>query len=95
MSGTEPGEPDPRDAAIVALLQARDGVLTEVELSDGRRSRVWNIAWGYDAGDSWAHVTTNVSPDGKGEAADFFFTYEVTAIRSSESGALLWPDEVR
>jgi hypothetical protein len=51
--------------------------------------RVWNIAWGYDAGDSWAHITTNTSPDGRGEEADFFFTHGVSAIRVPESGKLL------
>jgi hypothetical protein len=63
--------------------------MTMVELSDGRSYRVWNIAWGYDAGDSWAHITTNISPDVSGEEIDFFFTHEVDAIRAPESGELL------
>ena len=76
----EPGPPDERDLEVLAALQDRDGRLTEVELIDGRRLRVWNIAWGYDQGDSHAHVTTNISPAIDGEAVDFFFTREVRTI---------------
>jgi hypothetical protein len=70
-------------------LQGRDGVLTEVELSNGSVLRVWNIACGYDAGDSWAHVSTNVSPDVPGEHFDFFFTQDVRSVRAPESGDVL------
>jgi hypothetical protein len=89
MSGYEPAEPDPRDREVLALLQRRDGSLTEVLLIDGRGLRVWNIAWGYDAGASWAHITTNISPDAEGEAVDFFFTHEVEAIRAPDLGLVL------
>ena len=88
-TGYEPGEPDPRDLAVLDVLQARDGWLTDVQLIDGRSIRVWNIA--YDAGDSWAHVSTNVSPDVNGEEFDFFFTHEVDVIRAPESGEQLLP----
>ncbi len=88
-SGYEPGEPTARDLRVLALLQGRDGALTHVELIDGRRCRVWNIVWGYDAGDSWAHITTNISPDVSGEEVDFFVTEEVDVIRVPESGDIL------
>lgn len=34
-----------------------DGRLTYLVLEDGRRFRSFNIAWGYDLGDTFAHVT--------------------------------------
>jgi hypothetical protein len=91
MSGYEPDDPSPRDLEVLARLQGRDGSLTEVQLTDGRSVRVWNIAWGYDVGDSWAHITTNISPDIAGEDVDFISTHEVEAIRAPESGRLLLP----
>ena len=42
--------------------------------------RVLNIAWGYDAGDSYAHVTTNISLPVPGFETHFFFTKEVIAV---------------
>jgi hypothetical protein len=87
----EPGVPDARDLEILEVLQQRDGRLSEVELKDGRTCEVWNIAWGYDAGDSWAHVTTNTSPYVAGQDLDFFFTHEVQTIREPESAVVLVP----
>ena len=89
--GYAPGIPDPRDLEIVAALEARDAVLTEVRIIDGPTYRVFNIAWGYDAGDSWAHVTTNISPFVEGEAIDVFSTSEVDTVRAPESGQVLVP----
>ena len=68
MVGARPGvgqgvaQPEPRDEALLHLLQARDGRLTYVLLADGRRLPVYDIAWGYDMGDEYANVTTNCSP---------------------------------
>lgn len=76
----EDHEPDPVDTAVLASLQARDGRLTYVVLDDGRRFRTFNIAWGYDIGDCFADITTNISPAVAGEALDFFFTNEVAAL---------------
>jgi len=88
-SGYEPGEPTDRDLEVLALLQSRDGALTDVELDDGRRCRVWNIVWGYDAGDCWAHITTNVGPNVSGERTDFFLAAKVDVIRAPDSGEVL------
>jgi hypothetical protein len=82
---------DPVDAAILAALQDRDGELTYVVLDDGRRVRVFNIAWGYDIGDRFSHVTTNVSPFVEGEAIDFFFTNEVAALLDPDDVLLFAP----
>jgi hypothetical protein len=35
-SGYEPGEPTARDLEVLALLQDRDGTLTDVQLSNGQ-----------------------------------------------------------
>lgn len=47
---------------MIALLRDRDGMPTTVTLRDGRELTVWNIAWGYDIDDDYAHITTNCSP---------------------------------
>ena len=73
-------QPEPADKDLIELLTTRDGQPTFVKLRDGRRLSVINIAWGYDMGDEYAHVTTNVSPSVDGEAVDFFFTNEVVAV---------------
>lgn len=38
------------------------GQATDVQLRDGRRFVVINIAWGQDMGDPEFHITTNISP---------------------------------
>lgn len=80
-------EPIPNDAAVLRALRSRDGRLTEVALTDGTKLPVLNIAWGYDAGDVFAHVTTNVSPFVDGMPMDFFSTEFVAAVIDPLSGA--------
>jgi hypothetical protein len=82
-------QPSPRDEAILQLLQERDGLASEVVLSDDTRLTIFNIAWGYDIGDAYAHVTTNISPNVDGAAIDFFFTQSVKAIVDPANGAVL------
>jgi hypothetical protein len=72
--------PAPRDDELLRILQERDAVETVVVLRDGRRLRVHDIAWGYDMGDDWAHVTSNVSPGVEGASVDFFFTSDVVLV---------------
>ena len=81
------------DDAIIDLLRVRDGELTEVRLTDGRRLLVLNIAWGYDDGDEFAHVTTNISPSVDGAAVDVFSTRDVTAVLDDASGMLFRTSE--
>jgi hypothetical protein len=73
-------QPRALDEDLVTLLQERDGVRTVVVLRDGRRFVVYDIAWGYDLGDQWAHVTTNISPGREGAAVDFFWTSDVVSV---------------
>jgi hypothetical protein len=54
------------DADAIAVCRERDGLRTGVLLDDGRHLLVMNIAWGYDEGDPWAHVITNISPRSQG-----------------------------
>ena len=81
----EPG--DAADRPIIDILRARDGVWTDVELKDGRVLKVLNIAWGYDEGDQYAHVTANVSPRPSEETSiDLFFTHEVRRMVDPQNG---------
>jgi hypothetical protein len=62
-----------------------------VELHDGRRLTVVNIAWGYDMGDTHAHVTSNCSPAIEGEPMDAFFTHEIQRVLDPDAEQPLWP----
>jgi hypothetical protein len=73
-------QPPPADTALIELLKQRDGRKTTVVLTDGRRLDLWNIAWGYDMGDEFAHVTTNCGPFIDGTSLDVFFTNEATMV---------------
>ena len=73
-------DPDPKDLAVLSALQERDGTVTEVELIDGQRLTVVNIAWGYDMGDRFSHITTNMSPTVDGLAIDFFYSSSVVQV---------------
>jgi hypothetical protein len=76
---------------VSRILQERCGQWSLVELRDGRRFRVFDIAWGRDIGDEFDHVTTNVSPGPSGEhTIDFFFTSEVGRIEEEETGRVLF-----
>jgi hypothetical protein len=86
-------QPDPADQTqtLVELLVECDGERTLVQLRDGRRLSVINIAWGYDIGDEYAQITTNISSSVEGESIDLFFTKEVLAVQD-ESGLTLPTD---
>lgn len=82
---------DPADEAIISTSQSLDGTRCEVLLVDGRLVEVFNTAWGYDEGDAYAHVTTNISPDVEGASIDVFRTGEVATI-TDQTGHLVWSD---
>ncbi len=83
-------EPEPLDQDLVDLLHERSGTETIVELDGGLMCRVLNIAWGYDAGDSYAHITTNISLPIPGYEIDFFFTKEIIAALDAVVAVELW-----
>jgi hypothetical protein len=74
-----------------SVLRGRDGRPCGVELHDGRRLTVVNIAWGYDMGDTHAHVTSNCSPAIEGEPMDVFFTHEIQRVLDPDAEQPLWP----
>jgi hypothetical protein len=78
------------DKTVIAILRERDGQPTTVHLTESRTALVFNIAWGYDEGDEFAHITTNISPSIDGEAMDVFFTREVVRIEDSNNGVVLF-----
>jgi hypothetical protein len=86
-------EPVPaEDEDLIALLKARDQLPTVVVLRGGKRLTVHNVAWGYDAGDPFAHVTTNASPFVEGAPIDVFSTEDVVAVIDPRDSAILFGD---
>ena len=78
--------PKPADTPLIKTLRRRDGLLTTVHLKDGSHSVVKDIAWGYDPGDEYAHITTNISPGGDGLSIDFFYSHAVVGLSDTHSG---------
>ena len=73
-----------KDKSIIDIFQSRNGLETKVELKSGKQISIWNIAWGYDIGDEFAHITTNISPNIENATIDFFFTNEISKILTDE-----------
>lgn len=86
-------QPEPADSDLIDLLRTRDGVRTIVELRSGAQLEVWDIAWGYDAVDDHAHVTTNVSPGASARPLDVFTTDEVLTVLDPDNGQPIWPGD--
>jgi hypothetical protein len=59
---------EPVDGDLIELFRSRDGTRKDVTLKDGRIFAVFNIAWGYDFDDPYAHISTNVSPYVEGQS---------------------------
>jgi len=59
-------------------------------LKSGSALRVYNIAWGYDLGDEYAHITTNISPSQDGASIDFFYTSDIAEIIDEDSGRIIF-----
>jgi hypothetical protein len=78
--------PEPADTPLIKTLRRRDGLLTTVHLKDGSHYVVKDIAWGYDLGDEFAHITTNTSPGGDGLSIDFFYSDAVVLLTDTHSG---------
>jgi hypothetical protein len=79
-----------KDKSIIVLLTRRAGQVTFVRLENGNVLRVLNIAYGYDMGDDFAHVTTNISPSIEGESVDFFSTSKIAEIIDPENKEVLF-----
>ena len=74
-----------RDVALINKLIERDGIATVAVFEGGEEAVIFNIAWGYDLGDEFAHITTNISPVIEGASVDSFFTCELTALLDDET----------
>ena len=80
----------PKDEEIIFHLQRQDSRWTIVHLEDGSQARVYNIAWGYDLGDDYAHITTNISPRQESAPEDFFYTNDIVEIVDEETGRTVY-----
>lgn len=77
-----------KDSHIIEIFKLLDDKETIVTFHDGKELKVWNIAWGYDESDDFAHITSNMSPSKKGTSIDFFYTNEIKTI--SNNGNLIF-----
>ena len=75
---------------IVKILEKRCGTPTSVYLDDGQVFLVNDIAWGYDMGDEFAHITTNISPPQDDVKVNFFYVNEVVKIIDTGTGQLIY-----
>ncbi len=79
-----------KDKSIIVLLSKRAGKITFLRLKNGNILKVLNIVYGYDMGDEFAHVITNINPSIEGETNDFFFTSEIAEIIDPENKEVLF-----
>ncbi len=82
----------PKDNQVIKLFQEYDGRLLIVWLKDGPVYSVFNIACGYDMGDEFAHITSNISPEIEKIPAHFFYTSSILEIIDGESGLSIFRD---
>lgn len=84
------------DDKVTSILKERCGVWSIVELRDGKRFRVFDIAWGRDMGDEHDHITTNISPGPpEGAPFDFFFTSNVVRIIDETTETVLFQRDIK
>lgn len=79
-----------KDQHIIDILNSDDQNEKVVYLDDDRILKVSNIAWGYDVGDDFAHITTNISPEIKNADIDFLYTNNIYKIEDSTNGITLY-----
>ncbi len=75
---------------ILKILEKRCGQTTTVYLEDGKKLNVNDIVYGYDLGDDFAHITTNISPPKDGIDIDFFYVNEVKKIEDPEADKIIY-----
>jgi hypothetical protein len=86
-----PGEYVPgRGFQLVELLEARQGRLTLLELSDGSELRAFNSAAGRDIGAGWEHTTLNISPAMPGEEVALVSTKDVARAICPDTSEILY-----
>ncbi len=72
-----------KDSHIIEIFNLLDDKEAIVTLHNGRELKVWNIAWGYDDSEDFAHITSNISPSKEGTTIDFFNTSEIKSISNN------------
>ena len=66
-----------KDKAIIEFLKHRTGKSTIAKIKNGSLFTIWNIVFGYDMGDEYAHITTNINPGIPGAEIDILFTSDI------------------
>jgi hypothetical protein len=79
-----------KDNILIEIFKNHNGHELKVQLRNGEIKSVWNIAWGYDIGDEYAHITSNISPEVIGSTIDFFYSHEITRIIEVESNRTIF-----
>jgi len=82
-----------KDQHIIEIFKATDQLEKVVYLDNNTILKVFNIAWGYDIGDDFAHITTNISPEISNSDIDFFYTNEIQKIEERTNGKILYNRE--
>ena len=82
-----------KDEHIIKIFKTTDQIEKMVFLDNNSVLTVWNIAWGYDIGDEFAHITTNISPEIKNSDIDYFYTNEIQKIEDLTNGKILYDRE--
>lgn len=75
-----------KDQHIIDTFKTTDQIEKVVYLDNNSNLTVWNIAWGYDIGDEFAHVTANINPEIKSSDIDYFYTNEILKIEDRKNG---------
>ncbi len=82
-----------RDQHIIEIFKSTDQLEKAVYLDNNSILTVFNIAWGYDNGDEFAHITTNISPEIRNSEIDYFYTNEIQKIEDRTNGKTLYDRE--
>lgn len=81
---------DKKDKILIETITDLDGHELIVYLKNGEIKKVWNIGWGYDEGDDYAHIITNASPFINGASIDVFFSNDIARIIKMENNETIY-----
>ena len=82
-----------KDQHIIEIFKTTDQLEKAVYLGNNTILKVFNIAWGYDIGYDFAHITTNISPEIRNSDIDYFYTNEIQKIEDRTNGSILYDRE--
>jgi hypothetical protein len=78
------------DKPIIECFRSLDNRKSIVKLEDGKSFVVWNIVYGYDMGEDFAYITTNINPTIAGTSIDGFCTNEIAEIINPENQEVIF-----